>query len=335
MEEPLIPHPGQAPASVRFTARLAVVMVLSLIFIGGLVRATGAGLGCPDWPRCWGAWWPPAGAEEIALERINRDKIPVEFREAPDPRVFFNKEKMWIEYLNRLWGVVTGFAVIALFVASARHARRHPVVFSAAAAALVLILIQGWLGALVVRTGLHQGMITLHMALALAILFVLVFASQAARAGAEAARPGRTFLPVVTGVLALTIVQILLGTEVRSALDAAAKLDPPLPRGEWIQTVGLVDHAHRLLSWGVLLGAVWILRIAPWGWRRRATAVLALVILQLALGVSLAYLPLPPVSQFLHLGLAAMLAAALLRLALDARRVGRSRHSPTLSPSAP
>src|SRR6185436_11022631 len=67
-----------------------------LILVGGLVRASGAGLGCPDWPRCFGSWIPPASAADL----------PPQF----DPALF-NSTLMWTEYLNRLLGVTVGFLI--------------------------------------------------------------------------------------------------------------------------------------------------------------------------------------------------------------------------------
>ena len=317
--------PSAPSKFLRWSATTATALVLALVFIGGLVRATGAGLGCPDWPRCWGSWWPPASPAEISLERINRDKIPAEYRQAPDPRVFFNHRKMWIEYLNRVWGVLTGLSILVLFVAAARQARGLPLVFSGASASLVLVLLQGWLGALVVRSGLKQHMVTLHMALALAILALVVFTAFHARGAClrcSGIQPSvRRQLKLAAGILLVVlVVQILAGTEVRSSLDAVAANRPDLPRGDWISLTGWIDHAHRLFSWAVLAASLWSF-LYSWKWmpalRRQTSGILALVILQLALGVSLVHFGLPPVSQVVHLGIAASLAAAVFRLLLD------------------
>ncbi len=306
---------------VRVAAVIALGAVLSLIFVGGLVRATGAGLGCPDWPRCWGSWVPPTSAEDIDLERINRDRIPEEFREVEDPRVFFNVRKMWIEYVNRLWGVATGYASIALVFFAVWFRREHPRVLWPAVWVLVLMLFQGWLGSRVVFSGLDQFVLTLHMALAFGILALLVVVSHRAFArrggggggarttGAEKLRLRRWTMVL----LAAVAVQVLVGTEVRSELDSVAREQPELARGEWIDEVGWADHVHRIFSWPVLVLAlvVWWRGRGFGGWVSRfGTLALVFVFLQLVLGVSLAYFNLPPASQFLHLGFAACLFAA-------------------------
>ncbi len=80
-----------------------------LILVGGLVRASGAGLGCPDWPRCFGSWIPPASAAELP---------------APFDASQFNPTLMWTEYLNRLLGVTVGFLIFATLISAIRHHRR-------------------------------------------------------------------------------------------------------------------------------------------------------------------------------------------------------------------
>ncbi|HEX4914405.1 MAG TPA: COX15/CtaA family protein, partial [Vicinamibacterales bacterium] len=73
-----------------------------LILVGGLVRASGAGLGCPDWPRCFGSWIPPASAAAL----------PPQFDISQ-----FNPTLMWTEYLNRLLGVIVGLLILATTIA--------------------------------------------------------------------------------------------------------------------------------------------------------------------------------------------------------------------------
>lgn len=310
---------------MQWTCRIALFMVITLIFIGGLVRATGAGLGCPDWPRCWGSWWPPESAGAISLDKINPAKLPAEFRDAPDARVFFNKEKMWIEYLNRLWGVLSGFSVIAMVVAAMGRLRERPSYFFLSFATLLAMGFQGWLGALVVRSGLKQNMITIHMAMALVILALILFTSWVAhgkiRLAAGASVPLRRKLSLVTWLLlATTLVQVLGGTHVRELLDHVADTRIDLPRALWIHQIGIFDHFHRAFSWTVFLsaGGLWWLTRRHWRpMESRARLAFSLVLVQLGLGISLAYFSLPPASQFLHLGVAAALAALAFRLVLD------------------
>jgi heme a synthase len=123
-------------------AILTVCATLFLIFVGGLVRATGAGLGCPDWPKCFGVWIPPTSVADL----------PAGYDEAS-----FNVVKTWTEYVNRLIGVVIGLLIIATAVSSLQYRKTRPSVTYAAVASLILVLFQGWLGGMVVRSGLSQG----------------------------------------------------------------------------------------------------------------------------------------------------------------------------------
>ena len=94
-----------------------------LILVGGLVRASGAGLGCPDWPRCFGGWIPPMSAADL----------PPQFDASQ-----FNPTLMWTEYLNRLLGMTVGFLILATVVSAWRHHRREPRILWTAIAALLL-----------------------------------------------------------------------------------------------------------------------------------------------------------------------------------------------------
>src|SRR5215210_9343150 len=99
-----------------------------LILVGGVVRASGAGLGCPDWPRCFGSWIPPASAAEL----------PAGF----DPSLF-NPTLMWTEYLNRLLGVTVGLLNLATLVSAWRQHRHVARIMWPTTAAFFLVGFQG------------------------------------------------------------------------------------------------------------------------------------------------------------------------------------------------
>lgn len=301
------------------TALATLAATILLISVGGLVRITGAGLGCPDWPRCWGSWLPPASVEALDMDYV-REK-------GYDP-ADFNPVKMWTEYANRLAGVVIGILVFATFLRSFRFRRSQPVVFYAAGLSFALVAFQGWLGGQVVRSGLQPGIITLHMFVAVILLCTLLFVafqSLQQRMRVELTGRGRTTLLRLGFVLlAVTTIQLLLGTQVREGIDPFIKEDGGLPRGEWLAQVGLVDHVHRLSSWLVLLSGVLVFRSA----RRHAPVsplkpvaryMLAGIILQMALGIVLAYGDLPRPAQVLHLTLATLLVCAECAFILMAR----------------
>jgi heme a synthase len=282
------------------TALLTVAATMFLIFVGGLVRASGAGLGCPDWPKCYGRWIPP-----LTVADLPSGYDPAEF----------NALKTWTEYINRLIGVLVGLFITATFLQSFRYWKTLPSVVLASFAAFVLVIFQGWLGGQVVRSGLSEGIITAHMILAMIILVTLLYAAykvMATRFHVVLSPTARQMLLWTGGLLlAATLVQLVLGTQVREAVDAISR-GTDLPRAEWLAAVGRIDEIHRSTSWLVILGAAWL----SWAvWKhtqsqllRRLTAVIAaLVLCQVAFGVVLTYFAMPPGFQVLHLGFSSFL----------------------------
>lgn len=284
-----------------------------LIFVGGLVRASGAGLGCPDWPRCFGGWIPPASAAAL----------PAGFEPAQ-----FNATLMWTEYLNRLLGVAVGLLILATLVSAWRHHRRTPRIFWPTLLAFVLVGFQGWLGGVVVQHELAAWIVTVHMLVALVIVSLLLYATVYAffADGAAVRVHGGLRRPLAWSAMALivlTLAQVALGTQVRERVDEALAAD--VPRAAALATVGAYDTWHRdaaLAVLGLTLFVAWLI------WtryhhertlRQVAIVVVALVLAQALLGVSLAYLALTPAAQVAHLSAASLLLGAQTVLVLLAR----------------
>ena len=118
-----------------------------LIAVGGLVRATDAGLGCPDWPLCFNQWIPPTSAEQIV---------------STDQAKLFDLFKAWTEYLNRVFGMITGFLILGTLILAVRGYRNNKRVLYATISAFILVLFEGWLGGQVVKSGLRPLILTAH-----------------------------------------------------------------------------------------------------------------------------------------------------------------------------
>lgn len=278
-----------------------------LILVGGLVRASGAGLGCPDWPRCFGSWIPPASAAEL----------PPQFDVAQ-----FNPTLMWTEYVNRLIGVTVGFLILAATISAWRHHRREPRILWTTVAALLLTGFQGWLGGRVVAHDLAPWIVTVHMIVALIIVQLLVFA--VFESFGRRARGSLTAESwAMGGLIVLTLVQIGFGTQVRGAIDEA--LDAGVARDLALAAVGRVDILHRDLAFAVVaMSAVlvlWLLSkhtLAPV--MRWAYVALSLAVAQVLLGVVMAYVSLAPAAQVAHLTVASLLLGAQTVMLLASRR---------------
>ena len=297
-------------------ALATTVATYTLILVGALVRAAGAGLGCPDWPKCFGSWIPPLQASQLPP--------------GWDPTQF-NATLTWLEYTNRLLGVTIGLLIAATLVMALLWHRHRPRLLWPALAATLLVGFQGWLGGQVVRSGLEPWMITTHMVVALVIVTLLLYATFHARlqhAGLPRSKDParRRFRHAVGIVIVLTLVQVGLGTNVRGAMEHAVDENPELPRSEWIEQVGTLDTVHRGFSQLMLAAtiglAVWSRRRfrADTGLVRAADASVALVVAQMILGAALVTMDVPPVAQLLHLSAASVYLGMLTLLALQSQR---------------
>ncbi len=272
-----------------------------LILVGSLVRASGAGLGCPDWPRCFGGWIPPSSAAEL----------PPQF----DPAQF-NVTLMWTEYGNRLLGVTVGFLIMATVVSAWRHHRRDARILWPTVVALLLTGFEGWLGGRVVAHELAAWIVTAHLVVALVIVQLLLYATVEAFGAPSAPRaiaPSQ-LVPSVIALIVMTLIQVTIGTQVRGGVDAA--LDADVPRAGALATVGWINGLHQDSAFVVFGGALAVMlllwwkapgdrRLTPW-----ANAMAGLATLQVALGLVMAYISLVPAAQILHLTVASLLLGA-------------------------
>jgi cytochrome c oxidase assembly protein subunit 15 len=266
-----------------------------LILVGSLVRVSGAGLGCPDWPRCFGSWIPPASAADL----------PPQFDASQ-----FNPTLMWTEYLNRLLGVTVGFSILATAISAWRHHRREPRILWTTIAAFVLVGYEGWLGGRVVAHELAPWIVTAHLIVAIVIVQLLLYATYAAFESPAAPVPRAAGWPMIA-LIAITLVQAGFGTQVRGTIDDA--IDAGVARDAALATVGRLDFLHRDLAFVVLIAATLItLRLLAQrsplvSW---AFVVLTLAVFQIALGVVMAYGSLIPAAQVGHLTIASLLLGA-------------------------
>lgn len=290
-------------------ALTTVFATIFLIFVGGLVRASGSGLGCPDWPTCFGTWIPPTSAADL----------PAGFDASQ-----FNVFKTWTEYVNRLVGVIIGLLITATFVLSFRYRKSKPAVVISSGAAFVLVLFQGWLGGRVVATGLDEWLITLHMFLAMIILLLLIYAVfKASTEYFEVHIDSKTkkwLLGISSLLILVTFVQLVIGTQVREAVDVLKNMIDSPPRELWISKIGLIDEIHRSFSWIVLIAGAIVFYLTRWHTEsskisKIGSAIFGCILLQIITGVGLYYLGLPPVYQVIHLtGIAFLISVEFLLL---------------------
>lgn len=301
--------------SFQRLALTTTVLTYLLIAVGGLVRASGSGLGCPDWPHCFGSWIPPTSAAQL----------PPQFDAAK-----FNVTQTWIEYVNRLLGVSVGLAILATTIAAWRRHRDRPTIVWPVVVAVLLTGFEGWLGGRVVAHALAPWIVTAHLVVALVIVQLLLWATVEAftpRDRATATTADRPLGWTAWAVTALLLVQIAIGTQVRGGVDDALE---SVPRDQALAAVGSVDRTHRDVAAVVALAVIglWV-----WTWQRHgprtalvraASVAAACLVAQIAVGVVLTGLALPPPAQVAHLTVASLMLGALTWLALLAWRIPAS-----------
>ncbi|GAA4407462.1 COX15/CtaA family protein [Nibrella viscosa] len=291
----------------RRLALLTVVVIYLLILVGGIVRSTGSGMGCPDWPKCFGQWVPPTDVSQL----------PPNYQEIYSHRGYantsFNVVKTWTEYLNRLLGVFTGFFIFLTFLASLRYRKHDFPVTALSFLAFILVGVQGWLGAVVVSSVLTPWIITLHMLLAIVIVGMLLYvtartyAAHVQIATIQNKANLNRWLAISTLLL---LAQVLLGTQVREAVDHIGGQIGEQARQLWVENLGLSFYIHRsfsLLVFGAQL--YWLIKFKT---QKTNTGVIALLAnwvivllgVEIITGAIMAYFAIPTFLQPVHLTLA-------------------------------
>lgn len=301
---------SQALARYRRIAIITIAAVYFLILVGATVRASGAGMGCPDWPTCFGSWIPPTSESQLPdnYQQIYADRGYADTR--------FNVVKTWTEYVNRLTGVTIGLLIFLTAVYSWFCRRHDRAIMIASVAAFFMVGFQGWLGARVVASNLQAGIITLHMLMALAIVGVLLFALARARRGIVAARSiagiDPRFGKWLYIVLALTVLQVAMGTQVREMIDYLNHVQGEV-RSAWVDALPWFFYIHRSFSAVVLFANLWLLRllVTSLGWQhtlsRLTVAMIGVIIISVASGATLGHLGMPAFIQPAHLLAASLL----------------------------
>ncbi len=282
---------------------LTIVAVILLIFVGGFVRATGSGMGCPDWPKCFGQWIPPTQLQELPLnyQEIYGAKLKGE--------VIFNPTKTWIEYINRLIGVLVGFFILLTTFFAYRVYFKSPFksIFWYSFVAFILVVFEGWLGSKVVSTELHPLLVTIHMLLSLFILAFLVFAISKTYFIENdfplvAASRDKAFL-VWLGI-GLMVGQICFGTQLREGIDAAQHALGDANRASWVDSIFGKVLFHGGISLVILVLTVFIYRAFQQEVRnvkRWAGGLLVSVCISILTGGILGFAGFPAFAQPIHL----------------------------------
>lgn len=334
----------------RQVGTLSYLSVFILILLGGVVRSTGSGMGCPDWPKCFDRLVPPTCAcqlppdaenrlnakrEEklekfaLLLEHLGLGDKAIEIRKDPRLRVHepFSPVKAWIEYINRLYGALTGLFVFALFLLSLNYLRRKPKVFWFTLAGFILTFFNAWLGSKVVVTNLLPGLVSMHFMLSFgAVLFFM-----AAVMWQQEPRNRFTIAPSFTlwsGLAVLSLVQISLGALVRERVDMLEQFRSLTQSNGWLNlpAMGHLFLIHRGMSMLILAihAVIWWktynAEVRDAGYFRLQNIMMVLFLIQICTGAVNTMYPFPMIARILHILLGSICFGIQLFLCLSALR---------------
>ena len=327
---------------------LTLVLLYLLILAGGIVRSTGSGMGCPDWPKCFGKIIPPTHISELSdnykdefvQERKNKNIRLSDYlsffgfndlskRLLEDKSIYeeedFNVYKTWTEYLNRLLGALVGLSIFLTFLSSISYFKIKNRIFLISLSSLILVLFQAWLGSIVVSTKLMPGVITLHMIVALLIISLMIYTYYLSKEN-KYVLDSLLKIKEIKFFLALNLFamffQIILGSQVRESIDQVAIVVGENLRHTWIANLGFEFIIHRSFSLfilGINMYLVYLLLSSKNFLKSNyytVMSILALIVLEIISGAGMAYFSIPSFLQPLHLLIAFLIFGLLFYLFL-------------------
>jgi heme a synthase len=277
------------------------ILTFLVIIAGGVVRTTQSGMGCPDWPKCFGLWIPPTDASQLP-EDFEK------FLKVQDIDHSFNVYHTWIEYVNRLLGVLLGVFGIIQLALILRRKNENPRAYKLAVAFLAIVILTGLFGAIVVKLNLAHLSISVHLLFALALTQIELALLMAVTGRLYKKTAGTKMRRALVLLLMVILIQSILGTLVRMYVDDVSKELHFEQREAWLAGMPIAFLIHRTFSWMVLASVIYI----NWYCRKVAALkkyllrVIVLVLCSLTTGVALYYLDMPAVAQPLHLLLATL-----------------------------
>jgi len=261
----------------HFFTKLSLILVYLVIIAGAFVRMTGSGMGCPDWPKCFGFYIPPTEKSQVSFKPNNdyfegqmiiydeeellvaksdfksENKIDLTNWEVYEKHnyIIFNPVHTWIEYINRLIGAISGIPILIFTFISILYYKKFRHITIISIVTLIAMGFQAWLGKTVVDSNLEGFKITIHMLMALFIVCLLIYLVYS---GIEKSniRKNKQFRILLIIAILFSLIQIILGTQVRQFVDEQAQLYY-YDKSKLFSEVPLIYKYHRTFSIAVVL----------------------------------------------------------------------------------
>ncbi len=318
----------------NFWTKTSILLVYLVIATGGVVRMTGSGMGCPDWPKCFGYYIPPTNIAQLTWISkkvfkkgqmiIYKDELKISKNNFTSGLDFdhknwedytkhdyskFNPLHTWVEFINRLIGVICGISVLILGFYSLQFIKNKPIITILSLLTIIAVGFQAWLGKIVVDSNLNPYSITIHMLMALLIISILIFIYSLNSNYKKNNVKSIALKNIVLLSLIFTTIQIVIGTQVREFIDEQIIMIGETKKNLWLLVLPSIFLTHRSFSLLILTVNFFIIYISRminlnskiifW--------ILGIIVIEIILGIAMYYLHFPFSSQPLHLLLATIL----------------------------
>lgn len=328
---------------------IAIISLYLIFLAGSFVRMTGSGMGCPDWPKCFGYYIPPTSEDAItwkpntfyqkgliiikdeALFVAQNDlKTGSEF----DPKnwsaytkhdyAVFNSFHTWTEYINRLVSVLAGFVFLFLIYASTKFWRENKTITLLSFGAFFLMLFEAWLGKTVVDSNLTPTTITIHMVVGLIIIGLLLRLKFIISEKNTIYKYDKLFNRLLIISVIFSLIQVAMGTQVRQFIDEQVKLYGFENKNYSLMNPSFKFYFHRSFTIAIVFvnfGMFYINQMKKLGYKL-INWIVFLIFLEAITGILMYYAEIPIGTQAVHLLSGALLFGLQFYLWQQSRKVG-------------
>ena len=312
--------------------KISLVLIYFVIIAGAIVRMTGSGMGCPDWPKCFGYLIPPSEKSELIFTSfhdynkgemiiLNSEKLysatnDFKSNEAIDLNnwslfdkhdyVVYDPLHTWVEYINRLIGALAGIPILLFTLISVYYWRDYKYLTLISILTVLGMGFQAWLGKTVVDSNLSPYKITIHMLMALVIVGLIL--SLIIHTKKNKSVDNKLFKNLIIFSITLTLIQVILGTQVREFVDEKIKLIG-YDKANWLTDVPIKFYIHRSFSIIVLIVNFYLLYLNKklrLGFNK-VNYIILLIGVEILTGILMYYFDFPVLSQPIHLVIATII----------------------------
>ncbi|AUC16492.1 heme A synthase [Tenacibaculum sp. SZ-18] len=330
--------------------KITLITVYLIFLAGAIVRMTGSGMGCPDWPKCFGYYIPPTSEEQITWQ-ANKEfkqgmiivKDEVLFVAESDlttgtsfnPKNWskytkhdyakFNKYHTWTEYINRLISVVAGFVFLFLLYGAFQFRKENKTITIISFVAFFLMLFEAWLGKTVVDTNLKPTIITIHMVIGLVIVALLLYLRFIVTEKNNTYKFDTLFNRLLIFSVIFSLIQIAMGTQVRQFIDEQVKQFGFDNKQYSLMNPSFKFYFHRSFTIAIILvnvGMFYLNQVRNLGYKL-VNWIVFLIFLETITGILMYYAEFPLGTQAVHLLAGAILFGLQFYLWLQSRKVKR------------